>query len=92
MREKKVYASQKVSLLFNNRHTLGSYRGLNQSEIVKADPPLIGRGPDIPVLVKMRVLRQSDREREVSSRDARSVTNLATFQTPLATLFSKESD
>ncbi len=37
-------------------------------------PPLIGRGPDIPVCVcvrlKMRVLLQS--EREVSSRDARS--------------------
>ncbi len=31
---------------------LGLYRGLNQSEIVKGGtPPLIGRGPDIPVCV-----------------------------------------
>ncbi len=35
IREKKVSATLKVSLWFNNRHTLGSYRGLNQSEIVK---------------------------------------------------------
>ncbi len=28
----------RVSLCFNNRHTLGSYRGLNQSEIVKGGP------------------------------------------------------
>ncbi len=49
---KKVSATLKVSLWFNNRHTLGPYRGLNQSEIVKGEPPpLIGRGPDIPVRV-----------------------------------------
>ncbi len=31
---------------------LGLYRGLNQSKIVKGGPPpLIGRGPDIPVCV-----------------------------------------
>ncbi len=29
---------RRVSLCFNNRHTLGSYRGLNQSEIVKGGP------------------------------------------------------
>ncbi len=47
-----VSATLKVSLWFNNRHTLGSYRGLNQSEIMKGGPPpLIGRGPDIPVRV-----------------------------------------
>ncbi len=34
----KVSVTQKVSLMFNNRHTLGSYRGLNQSEIVKGGP------------------------------------------------------
>ncbi len=57
--------------------TLGSYRGLNQSEIVKGEPPpLIGRGPDIPVRVCTfedacaAAVRQ--REIEVSSRDARS--------------------
>ncbi len=58
-------------------------------------PPLIDRGPDIPVRVCT-----SDREassREASSRDARSVANLATlsldlatFQTPLATFFTKK--
>ncbi len=35
VREKKNnYTRLRVSLCFNNRHTLGSYRGLNQSEIV----------------------------------------------------------
>ncbi len=55
-------------------------------------PPLIGRGPDIPV-------RVCTSDREASSRDARSVANLATlsldlatFQTPLATFFTKKSD
>ncbi len=56
-------------------------------------PPLIGRGPDIPVCVcaltnVSRVLLQSDREKEVSSRDACSVANLATFSAfvePIAT-------
>ncbi len=56
-------------------------------------PPLLGRGPDIParVSLKMRVLLQSDRE--VSSRDARSVANLATlsFHTPQATFFFKKT-
>ncbi len=48
-------------------------------------PPLIGRGPDIPLLCvcaltnASRVLLQSDREKEVSSRNARSVANLARF-------------
>ncbi len=50
--KKKVSATLEVSLWFSNRHTLGPYRGLNQSEIVKGGPPpLIGRGPDIPVHV-----------------------------------------
>ncbi len=38
-RKKNVSATLKVSLWFNNRHILGSYRGLNQSEIVKGGPP-----------------------------------------------------
>ncbi len=57
-------------------------------------PPLIGRGPDIPNA--SRVLLQSDREKEVSSRDACSVANLATFSTfvdPHSNfLFSKKSN
>ncbi len=59
-------------------------------------PPLIGRGPDIPVCVcklrlKMHLLLQSDRE--VSSRDVCSGANLATlsFQTTLATFFPKKA-
>ncbi len=53
-KKKKVSATLKVSLWFNNRDTLGSYRGLYQSEIVKGGPPpLIGHGPDIPVRVCM---------------------------------------
>ncbi len=38
-KKKKVSATLKVSLWFNNRHTLGPYRGLYQSEIVKGAPP-----------------------------------------------------
>ncbi len=57
---KKVSATLKVSLWFRHRHTIGPYRGLNKSEIVKSHGPdipeifqgrLIGRGPDIPVRV-----------------------------------------
>ncbi len=64
-------------------------------------PPLIGRGPDIPVCVcaltnASRVLPQSDREKEVSSRNACSVANLATFSAfvdPHSNfLFSKKSN
>ncbi len=44
---------------FNNRHTLGSYHHLNQSDSEGQTPSLIGHGPDIPV----RVLLQLDRER-----------------------------
>ncbi len=52
-KKKKVSATLKVSMWFYNRHTIGSCRGLNQSAIVKAGPPppLIGRGPDVPVRV-----------------------------------------
>ncbi len=46
----------------------------------------------------MRVLLQSDTEREVSSRDVHSVANVANlsldlvpFQTPIATFFSKKA-
>ncbi len=81
-KKKKVYVSQKVSLWFNNRHILGPYPGLNQSEIVKGGPPLwlavVQIFLYVCVRLKMRAL-QSDREKEVSSRDARSVANLARF-------------
>ncbi len=63
-------------------------------------PPLIGRGPAIPVgacTFEKCVCCCSQTERKVS-RDARSVANLATlsldlvtFQTPLATYFSKKA-
>ncbi len=65
-------------------------------------PPLIGRGPDIPVGVCARwqmrhvCFLQSDREKGVSSRDACSVANLATFSAfvdPHSNiLFSKKSN
>ncbi len=62
------------SLCCSTTDTLGSYRGLNQSEIVKGGPPLwlavVQIFLYVCVCLKMRVLLQS--EREVSSRDARS--------------------
>ncbi len=93
LREKKVSATLKVSLWFNNRHTLGPYHGLNQSEIVKGGPPpLIGHGPDIRLYMYVWkcVCCCSQTKREVSSRDAHSVTNLATFQTPQWSFFPKK--
>ncbi len=79
VREKKSLRD-KVSLWFNNRHTLGPYRGLNQSEIVKGGPP-----SDWPwsrysctCVYVWYVCCCSQTEWEVS-RDARSVANLATF-------------
>ncbi len=77
IREKKLKSPRlRKSLFCSTTETLGSYRGLNQSKIVKGGPPLIGRGPDIPVRVCTfedacaAAVRQ--REIEVSSRDARS--------------------
>ncbi len=71
-KKKKVSATQ--SLCCSTTDTLGSYRGLNQSEIVKGGPPLwlavVQIFLYVCVRLKMRVLLQS--EREVSSRDARS--------------------
>ncbi len=71
-KKKKVSATQ--SLCCSTTDTLGSYRGLNQSEIVKCGPPLwlavVQIFLYVCVRLKMRVLLQS--EREVSSRDARS--------------------
>ncbi len=53
IREKKtkVSATQKVSLLFNNRHVrlISWSKPIRDSE--GRTPPLIGRGPDIPVRV-----------------------------------------
>ncbi len=84
-KEKKVSATQKLYVVQQKTLPLGLYRGLNQSEIVKGDPP-----SDWPwsryscmcvcaLTNASRVLLQSDREKEVSSRDACSVANLATF-------------
>ncbi len=64
--KKKISVTLKVSLWFNNRHTLGPYRGLNQSEIVKggSDWPC----PDIPVRVcTFENVCAAVRQREVSS-------------------------
>ncbi len=50
-KKKKVSATQKVSLLFDNRHV----RLIAWSKPIRDSkgrtPPLIGRGPDTPVLV-----------------------------------------
>ncbi len=85
-KEKKVSVTQKLYVVQQKTHPLGLYRGLNQSEIVKGGPPLIGRGPDIPVCVCARwqmrhvcCCSQTERKKEVSSRDACSVANLARF-------------
>ncbi len=73
-KKKKVSATQ--SLCCSTTDTLGSYRGLNQSEIVKGGPPLWLAVVQILLYVCVCVWRcvccccQS--EREVSSRDARS--------------------
>ncbi len=94
-RKKKVSATLKVSLWINNKHTLGPYRDLNQSEIVKGGPPSDwpwSRYSCTCVCVWKCVCCCSQTEREVSSRDACSVANLATFQTPLAMLFFFKSD
>ncbi len=50
--KKKKYPRLRNSVVQQKTPPLGLYRGLNQSEIVKGGPPpLIGRGPDIPVCV-----------------------------------------
>ncbi len=73
--KKKVSATQKVSLLFDNRHVslISWSKPIRDSE--GQTPPLIGRGPDIPVCMCVCVWRCvcccSQRERWVS-RDARS--------------------
>ncbi len=84
--KKKKYPRLRNSVVQQKTPTLGLYRGLNQSEIVKGGPP----PSDWPwsryscmcvcaLTNASRVLLQSDREKEVSSRDACSVANLATF-------------
>ncbi len=77
-RKKKVSGTQKVSLLFDNRHVslISWSKPIRDSE--GRTPPLIGRGPDIPVCVCVCVCVWRcvwcccQTEREVSSRDARS--------------------
>ncbi len=72
----KVSATQKVSLLFDNRHVslISWSKPIRDSE--GRTPPLIGRGPDIPACMCVCVWRCvcccCQTEREVSSRDARS--------------------
>ncbi len=54
-RKEKKYPRLRNSVVQQKTPPLGLYRGLNQSEIVKGGPPpLIGRGPDIPVCVCAR--------------------------------------
>ncbi len=93
-RKKKVSATLKVSLWFNNRHTLDPYRGLNQSEIVKGEPTPSDWAWSIYsctcVYVWKCVCCCSQTEREVSSRDARSVANLATLSLDLALFFKSD--
>ncbi len=99
---KKVSATLKISLWINFLHTLGSYRGLNQSEIVKGGPPLWLAVVQIILYVCVRAFENACaaavRQREVSSRDTRSLANLATlsldlatFQTLLTTFLSKKA-
>ncbi len=100
--KKKKYPRLRNSVVQQKTPPLGLYRGLNQSEIVKGGPP-----SDWPqsryscmcvcaLTNASRVLLQSDREKEVSSRDACSVANLATFSAfvdPHSNfLFSKKSN
>ncbi len=81
--KKKKYPRLRNSVVQQKTPPLGLYRGLNQSEIVKGGPP-----SDWPqsryscmcvcaLTNASRGLLQSDREKEVSSRDACSVANLA---------------
>ncbi len=89
--EKKKSPRLKVSLWFNNRHTLEAHRGLNQSEIVKGGLHYLWlhylqRCPLWLAVVQIFMyVCVSDacaaavRQREVSSRDARSVANFERF-------------
>ncbi len=101
--KKKKYPRLRNSVVQQKTPPLGLYRGLNQSEIVKGGPPLWLAMVQIFLYVCVcaltnasRVLLQSDREKEVSNRDACSVANLATFSAfvdPHSNfLFSKKSN
>ncbi len=101
-KKKKVSATQKLYVVQQKTLPLGLYRGLNQSEIVEGGPPSDWpwsrySGMCVCALTNAsRVLLQSDREKEVSSRNACSVANLATFSAfvdPHSNfLFSKKSN
>ncbi len=72
--KKKVSATLKISLWFNNRQT--HIRPISWSKPIRDSegrtPPLIGRGPDIPVRVcTFENVCAAVRQREVSSRDGR---------------------
>ncbi len=86
VREKKksLCDSESLSVVQQKTHVRLISWFYNQSEIVKGDPPLIGRGPDIPVRVcalqMCHVVLLQFRQRERwSNRDARSVANLVRF-------------
>ncbi len=76
--KKKKYPRLRNSVVQQKTPPLGLYRGLNQSEKVKGGPPLWLAVVQIFLCVCVCVWRcvccwlQSDREREVSSKDARS--------------------
>ncbi len=100
-KEKKVSATQKLcgSTKDTPVRLISWSKPIRDSE--GRTPPLIGRGPDIPVCVCARwqmrhVCCCSQTEKEVSSRDACSVANLATlsaFVDPHSNfLFSKKSN
>ncbi len=101
-KEKKKYPRLRNSVVQQKTPPLGLYRGLNQSEIVKGGPPSDwpwSRYSGMCVRVDKCVTcarLQSDREKEVSSRDACSVANLATFSAFVEPhsnfLFSKKSN
>ncbi len=75
IREKKKSPRLRKSLCCSTTDTLVSYRGLNQSEIVKGGPPLWLAVVQIFLYVCVRVWRCvcfcCQTQREVSSRDAR---------------------
>ncbi len=85
-KNKSLRDSESLYVVQQKTHPLGLYRGLNQSDIVKGGPPPSdwpwSRYSCMCVCAftnASRVLLQSDREKEVSSRNARCVANLARF-------------
>ncbi len=64
VREKKLKSPRlRKSICCSTTDTLGSYRGLNQSEIVKGGLAVVQIFLYVCVRLKMRVQLQSDRQR-----------------------------